>query len=294
MRNLTRLFFLILALQLSLKTNAQNEKGRSTKTENTTIDYGVKGGFQYSWVRMDDPAQQAIVTNKPVPGFNVGFVLSFKVKKRFYLHSELLYSTKGKRVVGITDPTLEDNVTYRYLELPLLYNAQFTRTLNSERFKQFKYYIGAGPLFSYWLGGSGTINNSLISELGLPPINYNLKFGKRGDDLKEVNTVYVSDANRLQIGFNIGAGIMLEPNNGKKIMLDARFEFGQSWLGKATSTNYVLPANYNDNLKSSNMGLRLSVMYLFEANIDKKTRNMGKSKTGKGYSKKTFSGKSRQ
>lgn len=244
------------------------------------IQYGLKGGLQYSWISMDDPLQQKIVNNSPVVGFNIGPAVAFKVRKRYFLHAELLYSTKGKNVSGIIDPSLTEHVTYRYIDLPMLYTIQFKRNLNSPTLKQYKWYLGAGPILSYWLGGSGTINNTELAELGLPPIHYNLKFGTRGESRNDLNTVYVSDANRIQVGFNFGGGIMLEPLSGKKVVLDVRFEIGQSWLGKANSTDYVLPATYNDNLKSTNMGLRFSLMYLFESNLSKKVKNKGKTKSG--------------
>jgi hypothetical protein len=250
------------------------------QAEAQIIQYGFKGGLHYSWISMDDPAQQKTVSNSPVIGYNIGVAVAFKVRKRYFLHTELLYSTKGKNVSGITDPSLTDHVTYRYIDMPMLYTIQFKRNLNSATLKQFKWYIGAGPILSYWLGGSGTVNNTELAELGLPAINYNLKFGTRGESRNEINTVYVSDANRIQVGFNFGGGIMLEPLSGKKIVLDARLEIGQSWLGKANSTDYVLPATYKDNLKSTNMGLRFSLMYLFESNLAKKVKNKGKTQTG--------------
>lgn len=280
MEKFNKIFF-ALVLLVSVDLNAQNTKGPSTRVENLIFQYGVKGGFQYSWTRLDDPTQPGVVSSNPIPGFNVGLVAAFEVKKRYFLHTELLYSTKGKNVLGITDASLRNRVIYRYIDLPMLYNIQFKKTLNSATLKQFKWYIGAGPIFSYWLGGSGTVNNSELEENGLPAIDYKLKFGSRGDDLREINTVYVSDANRLQVGFNLGGGILLEPVSGRKIMIDARLEIGHSWLGKKNSTDYVLPATYKDNLQSSNMGLRLSCAYLFEKNLAKKVRNLGKTRSSK-------------
>jgi hypothetical protein len=81
----------------------------------------------------------------------------------------------------------------------------------------------------------------------------------------------------MQVGVNIGAGILLEPANGRKVMVDLRFELGHTWLGKPESADYVFPATFYNNLKARNMGLRFSVMYLLESNLDKKVRNKGKS-----------------
>jgi hypothetical protein len=202
-------------------------------------------------------------------------VLSFKVKDRYFLHTEYIYSTKGKINRGKIDRSLEDRVTYNYVELPMLYNVHFRGSLGSGR--QFKWYAGAGPLFSYWLGGKGWINADEFAENNFQPFEYDIRFGKRGEDLGETNAIYMTDVKRLQLGFNLGGGIMLEPANGGKVMIDLRFDLGHTWMGTSTSADYVLPVTYDDNLKARNMALRFSVLYLFERNLDKKVRNRGKS-----------------
>jgi hypothetical protein len=149
--------------------------------------------------------------------------------------------------------------------------------------RKFKWYAGAGPLFSYWLGGKGTVNSDEFAENNFEPFEYRIRFGERGEDIGETNIIYVNDVKRMQLGFTFGGGIMLEPSDKNKIMVDLRFEFGHTWMGTPTSADYVLPVTYDDNLKARNMGLRFSVMYLFETNLDKKVRNKGKSNlTNKG------------
>ena len=238
------------------------------------MQYGIKAGAQLSWVRSDDRAFRESVKIKPVPGYNAGFVLSFKVKDRYFLHTEYLYSTKGKIIKGRTDKLLEDRVTYNYIDVPLLYNIHFKGSVGT---RQFKWYAGAGPLFSYCLGGKGRINADDFEQNNFPPIEYTIRLGERGEDLSEYDIIYVKDVNRLQLGFTFGGGILLEPAHSGKVMIDLRFELGHTWMGTATSADYVLPVTYDDNLKTRNMGLRLSVMYLFERNLDKKVRNKGKS-----------------
>jgi hypothetical protein len=61
-------------------------------------------------------------------------------------------------------------------------------------------------------------------------------------------------------------------------MFDLRFELGHSWFArKEDSVDRVFPTSYQDDLRSRNMGLRLSAMYLLQFSTDKKTRNKGKS-----------------
>ena len=239
------------------------------------LHFGVKAGPQVSWMVSDDAGFKDQVKINPRPGYNAGFVLSFKVKDRYFLHTEYIYSIKGKVNRGRIDKVLEDRITYNYIEVPMLYNIHFRGKVGSARL--FKWYAGAGPLFSYWLGGKGWINSDEFEENNFPPFEYKISFGERGEDIGETNIIYMKDVKRFQLGFNIGGGIMLEPANGGKIMVDLRFDVGHTWLGTSASADYVLPVTYDDNLKARNMALRLSVMYLFEKNLDKKVRNKGKS-----------------
>lgn len=239
------------------------------------LQYGIKAGPQLTWVAVDDKSFKDQVSIHPRMGYNAGFVLSFKVKDRYFFHTEYIYSTKGKVNRGRIDKQLEDRITYNYLELPMLYNIQFKGKVGSTR--QFKWYAGAGPLLSYWLGGKGHLNSLEFIENNFPPIEYVIRFGERGEDIGEVEAIFMKDVKRLQLGFNLGGGIMLEPTNGGKVMFDARLDLGHTWMGTPGSADYVLPVTYDDNLKVRNMAVRFSVMYLFERNTDKKVRNKGKS-----------------
>lgn len=242
---------------------------------------GVKSGFNFSWIKHDDKssAYKDQFRILPVPGFNAGLVASFKIKDRYFLQTELLFSTKGKLVKGKIDSQLKDRVTYHYIEVPLLYNIYFDAKLKMKNIKRFKWYAGIGPNFSYWLGGRGSIYSGEFPEYRFPKQHYKLRFGERGEDYSETDVVYIKDAKRFQLGVNIGGGILLEPNDRRKIMVDLRFELGHTWLGNANSADYVIPVDYKEagNLKDRNMGLRLSVMYCFAFSTDKKIRNKGKS-----------------
>jgi len=240
------------------------------------MDYGIKAGFNASWVRVDDdPDYRKATKIAPVPGFSAGAAFSFKLKKRYFLHAELLYSTKGQ---WLTENKLQpdlygEKITYRYIDLPLTYNIYFKGKLSTKRFK---WYAGIGPNFSYWLGGKGKMGHYQFDEFDQPDLEYKIKFGKRGDDFNAEN-VYIDGAKRLQLGLNIGGGIMLEPANGSKVMFDLRFELGHTWLGTSEGADYFYPSEYTTNLQVRNMGVRASVMYMLERNTDKKTRNKGKS-----------------
>jgi len=240
------------------------------------INAGLKAGFNYSWTTSDNYDFRKNYDIAPVTGVNAGGVLAFQLKQRYYLHTELLYATKGRRVTG--EEGLKEKVTYNYIELPLMYQVHFKGHMGAKGMKQFKWYLEFGPNFSYWLGGKGTITHLEVTELDASEINYQLYFGQRTEDrIGNANDVFISDARRIQVGVNIGGGVMLEPADNRKIMIDLRFELGHSWLGGEESADYLVPASYSTNLQSRNMGLRLSAMYLLQTNTDKKVRNKGKS-----------------
>lgn len=144
--------------------------------------------------------------------------------------------------------------------------------------KEFKWCAGIGPNFSYWLGGKGAITHFEITDHDVPEIRYEIRFGERPPEYTgESEFVFVREARRIQLGINIGGGVVVEPMDNRKVVVDLRFELGHSWLGGAESADYVFPTTYSTNMQARNLGLRLSVMYLLQANLDKKERNKGKS-----------------
>lgn len=238
------------------------------------IRAGIKAGPQLSWVAMDDPAFKSVAEVHPIVGFNVGGVVQFKVMDRYFLNTELIYSQKGKTVTGKIDPNLKDKVVYHHIDVPILFAMHFKGKVSDSR--QFKWYINAGPNISYWLGGHGTINAGDLIENRVPPLDYKIKFGTR-PDYNNPDILYIKDANRLQFGMNVGGGILLEPAPKQKVMIDFRYEIGHTRIGTPTSSDFIIPSDYQDSLKGRNKGIRLSVVYMFEFNSSKQAMNKGKS-----------------
>lgn len=238
------------------------------------IRAGFKAGPQLSWVTVDDPAFKEIATIRPVAGFHAGAVLAFKVKDRYFLNTEYIYSQKGKSVAGKIDPDLNDKVIYRHIDIPILFSMHFKGHLAKD--KQFNWYINAGPNTSYWLGGKGVITSGDLIENGIPELKYKIAFGTRPDQ-NNPDILYIKDSKRLQFGMSVGGGILLEPGNKQKVMIDLRYEIGHTRLGNAQSSQFIVPTDYQDNLKGRNKGIRLSLIYLFEFSSDPKELNKGKS-----------------
>jgi hypothetical protein len=247
---------------------------------------GPTAGLQLSSTRFFDKDYNQIYSVKPVLGFNAGVNVSFRVRKRFFLHTSLVYSTKGKNLEGkkvtasqvnedlrkLVDPNLKNSVVYRYLELPISYTYEIkTRTKNN---KEFKWYLGVGPNISYWLGGKGSFYNAEINEAHGPTIDYKVVFKKDVETL-DYDKMNVAEPNRIQLGLNFSLGLVFEPMGYHKLMVTARYELGHSNLAKNGGGQFPASQSYVDVLQARNNGIRFSVAYL----VDMKTEERKKGKS---------------
>ena len=235
---------------------------------------GPVAGPQVSWVSYDDKSNRNLYNQYPTIGYHAGFGLSFRVHKTFFLHTALLYSQKGKRLDGKpeADALLKFNTRYRYIEMPLVYTAEFRQNVGSS--KQYKWFFGLGPNVSYWLGGKGSLENSQLSEILVPRINYKIVFDKAEGEYAD-DEMNVNDPNRLQLGLNVSGGIVLEPLGYQKIMVTLRYEFGHSFLSPTGRGEFNLTNEYYDDMRVTIQGFRLSFSYL----IDLKTEESKKGKS---------------
>lgn len=241
-------------------------------TADAQILIGPVAGGQYSWTTFDDKDFKDIYKVKPVPGFHAGVGVSFLVRKRFFLHTAFVYSSKGKIIEGKEDKLLRNEVRYRFIELPILYTVDFKAKFGEN--KEFKYYVGLGPNISYWLGGKGELFTTDLSELGeVEPRKYTIAFGKSPEETND-NEMSVHDPNRIQLGLNIGGGFEFEPVGSNKIMFTVRYEFGHSFFSKTTDGVFQ-DTYYNDILRSRNQGFRVTLSYLFDLRVEDRKR--GKS-----------------
>jgi hypothetical protein len=196
------------------------------------------------------------------------------VRERYYLHTEYLYSQRHKILTGKIDPLLRDEVTYHYFNIPILYTMHFKGKFGGER--EFQWYLGAGPDVNYMIAGSGVIKGGDLVDNGFDKWNYKIKFTERVDRDKPEEVHYYDVENRLLLGMNVGTGIMLEPGGSHKMLIDLRYSFDHTRLGKGKA-DYLVPTDYNDDLRMRMKGIKLSVIYLFESNLSKEERNKGKS-----------------
>ena len=206
----------------------------------------------------------------PVPGFHVGGHLAFKVRNRFFLHTSLLYATKGRVLNGKLDGLLKNSARYNYIDMPINYTVDFRGKIGKS--KEFKYFLGIGPNISYWLGGRGKLYNSELEEDNVGELSYKIKFNK-SESGQASDEMRVEDPNRLQLGLNLMAGMVFEPWYKQRFMFSVRYELGHTYLAK--SDGNFFGTYFSDPLKSRNQGFRISLSYL----VDLKTEERKKGKS---------------
>jgi len=231
---------------------------------------GPIAGANYSWTAFGDKDLKNDYQVNPVFGFHVGGHLAFKVQKRFFLHTSLVYSSKGRDLKGKADPMLENSARYNFIEMPMSYTVDFKGKIGNN--KEFKYFIGIGPNLSYWLNGSGTLFNSDFEENHISELSYKVVY-KKAPETQAADEMNVPEPNRFQFGLNFVAGLILEPAPRQRMLFSVRYELGHTYLAK--SNGIFLNTYFQDPLRSRNQGFRVSLAYLLDLKTEE--RKKGKS-----------------
>jgi hypothetical protein len=231
---------------------------------------GPIAGANYSWITFANKDLKDSYKTIPTFGFHAGGHLAFKVRNRFFLHTSLLYVTKGREIEGKIDTRLKSTERFSYIEMPITYTVDFKASLGGD--KEFKYFLGIGPNIGYWLGATGTLYNSDLEENNIGEISYKAVYKKEPENQQQ-DEMNVQEPNRFQFGINFVAGMVLEPAPRQRIMFTIRYELGHTYLAK--SDGIFLNTYFQDPLRSRNQGFRVSLAYL----IDLKTEERKKGKS---------------
>ena len=235
-------------------------------------------GGNVGWVVFDDKDVKDLYKVKPTLGFHAGGSISFRVQDRFFLQTSILYTQRGKILEGKLDRDMKLKARYHFIDVPILYTAEFEG--HYQKMKAFKWYLGVGPIISYWLGGKGTLWHSDLNENLINPPDYKLPFKvtyKKDSASVKQGQMNISDPNRVLLGLNISAGLILEPLGYHKVMVTLRYELGHSFYSRTSKGDFGLPGklSYQDELQVRNQGLAVSLFYF----IDLKTSEKDKGKS---------------
>lgn len=188
-------------------------------------------------------------------GGNIGAAVTFPVKEPFSLHSELLFTYKGKSVT-IPGESITNTGNYFYIEMPIM--------MRYELWPQKSIFIGIGPNLSYWLGGSGEIDDL---ESSVSPSTYQLKFAETGN----TDDMVVTDPHRLQLGLMFGLGKIFKLEGDRRLLVEARYEMGHSFLGTEQGA-YLAELEFYDNLASKYQQISLNLGYFLVIHSKSKKR----------------------
>jgi hypothetical protein len=249
-------------------------------------------GGNVGWPVYKDKEVKDGLDVQPGFGYNAGASLSFRVQKRFFLQTSVLFSRKvksikEKRTDSFYDGSFSNELKLNYLEMPILYTAEFKGKLGKKSNKEFKWYLGIGPTVSYWLGGKGELVDGDLLEINVNSLSYKVTFDKDKEEVKQ-GEMNVNDANRIQLALNISAGLILEPVGFNKIMVALRYEFGHSYLSPTSDGNfggYDGQLYYSDELQLRMQTLNLSLQYFIDLKTDQRKKGRSTSKVKKGRSK---------
>ncbi|GAA5037383.1 hypothetical protein GCM10011506_33630 [Marivirga lumbricoides] len=236
---------------------------------NAQILIGPKAGARFSWLKYEDFAKDEY-KKKPVFGYSAGITTAFKVKKRFLLQLDIMYAQSGKKIEGITDPSLENHAKYHYLNTPIVYKLDFKETLGN---RSFKWYVGAGPNVNFWLGGKGTLESVELREENIERLDYKIIFDSIPAS-PEYGGLYIKEPNKIQVGLIVSTGLVLEPSPGQSLMIDFRYEWGHSYMAREEG-RFANVIAYEDNVRARTHALQISVCYVFDIiNRGKKVKKM--------------------
>ncbi|MEP5612906.1 MAG: porin family protein [Cyclobacteriaceae bacterium] len=170
---------------------------------------GIKGGFNYSSLYVDD-----VEDRKIRPGFHIGFFGQSQLADAVALQTELLYTTAGNRStydVGPFDGTVDFNLNY--LQVPVMLNFKIADALELH-----------GGLYAAYLIGA---NTSTDGDFGagfqeLDQDNFNdLDFGFAAG--------LGANFGNLQLGlrYNLGLSEIADSANARDLIGDSKNVIGQ-------------------------------------------------------------------
>lgn len=225
--------------------------------------------------------------SSPGLGFHAGAMASMQVKKRYYLTGSIEYSQKQKVIHLKGDGLYKDVTNLHYIDVPIYFSLEFTQargnfTGKGGKLVVYDWFLGAGPVVSYWLGGRGRLSSSYIKEdYDKDKQPYTLVFDRPPGDLDaeaDIDHINVPDPNRVQFSINITGGMAFQPIGFQKIIVSAGIEFAQSFLSK--EENAFIPGSFVEKsiTRGKNNNLRVSVGYVIDTRVSERSKGKSMSK----------------
>ncbi len=190
-------------------------------------------------------------------GYSAGGMMSYRVTDRFWFHTELLYTRKGKKLQGGIRDIFKFTGNYHFVEVPVLCRVNY-------KMNGWGWYFNAGGRFSYWLKGSGSFYNFEISDASVQEDQtYTISFSPKTSNFNPYNVIHIVNPNRLQLGLDFGVGFYFNILPKRAINLDFRYTLGQSWMAKDAPVFFGM-FEYSEELRHSIGTAAVSIAYVFD------------------------------
>ena len=217
---------------------------------------GVKGGISVTSAYFPDKDIRRQFGSSPKLGYTAGGLIGFPLKKDFSFLTEVAYTQKGRRVM-INESAWENNATYRFIDFSMgLRKSYVTGIIKNVKSHWF---FNVGPNIEYWISGKGKIIT------GGPGASYTVVFDKAPDS--NFNNNYLNGVNRWLFGLDLGAGFDAPITKQKRVNVELRFTWGQTFLGKKNSTSSLEILGFEDNLRSNLKTLTLTAAYTLDMDL---------------------------
>ena len=214
--------FLGLALTAGTLAFAQESTTVNTsplKKDAQPIRFGIKAGGNSAYF-----SEQKFGMNSQKLGFHAGAFVNIPISKQFSFQPEVLYNQMGARDVISSTPIengkvkVQDKVTMNYISVPLMVQM---RPMD-------KFYVEAGPEFSYFINGKSKGETVTSTTTGGITTTTTQSYS---DDLNK------DDINRFNFGLGLGVGYDITNNIG----ISARY------VNSLTKIEKSRPAAENNN-----------------------------------------------
>jgi len=230
--------------------------GAQAQVKSPKYHVGPKVGFNVYKSRFEFKEDENLYDQSINAGYQLGMMLDLPLKKSmFHFYGDVYYSRKGKKT-KIVDTGLSNNATYHFIEAPIMLRMSFIG--GSSEAGMFKWHVDIGPSLSYWLGGKGVLfadgpENAYKVMFGLPPVNSS-----------EFDKMYISNANRMQWGLMLGAGIDYPVIKKQLVFIDFRVGLGSTNLAEFDGEANLPILGFSESLDVRYLEFMFSVAYAFE------------------------------
>jgi hypothetical protein len=187
----------ILSFSFALIVNAQSK--HNSKESKTKTVVGITGGV--SIASMKAKASGVSFTTDSKVGLTIGIIADLNLSNHFILQQGLNFTQKGSKInLNSGTDRVNSKETLNYIELPvnLLYSIGVGKG---------KFFGGAGPAFSYGIGGKSestiTTNGQMTTD------SHTVKFGNSAgrDDYKPIEI-----AGNIIAGYELANGLFFSAN----------------------------------------------------------------------------------